>query len=301
MLVLTMPDPSPVAVVGDLLATQALDQGVAAMLVDAAVRDLDELRELGLPIWARYVRAQGATKEHVGELDTRVVVGGAEIDPGDLVVLDADGAVVVKADRVDEVVGAAPRARGARARAPAPVRGGRALLRRQRPPPARRRVTPARRGARPRRGGRDDRGRARRRGVRRAGLGPGRPDRPAATSDARRRPTEAVAGADLVLSLATAAHAVEAAASVALVAHRGTALRRPQHDRSRAQARGGRRGRPHGRGVHGRGAPRDRARAGRPDARARVGRRRRAVRRARSRRSGCRSRSSAASRATRPG
>ena len=106
VLVLTMPDPSPVAVVGDLLATQALDQGVAAMLVDAAVRDLDELRELGLPIWARYVRAQGATKEHVGKLDTRVVVGGTEIDPGDLVVLDADGAVVVKADRVDEVVGA---------------------------------------------------------------------------------------------------------------------------------------------------------------------------------------------------
>jgi len=107
VLVLTMPDPAPVPVVGDLLATQALDQGVAAMLVDAAVRDLDELRELGLPIWARYVRAQGATKEHVGQLDRRVVVGGTEIDPGDLVVLDADGAVVVKADRLDEVVGAA--------------------------------------------------------------------------------------------------------------------------------------------------------------------------------------------------
>ena len=124
VLVLTMPDPSPVAVVGDLLATQALDQGVAAMLVDAAVRDLDELRELGLPIWARFVRAQGATKQHVGQLDARVVVGGTEIDPGDLVVLDADGAVVVKADRVDDVVGAAPRPRGARERPPAPLRGG---------------------------------------------------------------------------------------------------------------------------------------------------------------------------------
>ena len=107
VLVLTMPDPAPVAVVGDLLATQALDQGVAAMLVDAAVRDLDELRELGLPIWTRYVRAQGATKERVGRLDARVVVGGAEIDPGDLLVLDADGAVVVKAERVDDVVHAA--------------------------------------------------------------------------------------------------------------------------------------------------------------------------------------------------
>jgi 4-hydroxy-4-methyl-2-oxoglutarate aldolase len=107
VLVLTMPDPTPVALIGDLLATQALDQEVAGMLVDGAVRDLEELRELGLPIWARYLRAQGATKEHVGELNTPVVVGGAEIEPGDVVVLDADGAVVVKADSVDAVTSAA--------------------------------------------------------------------------------------------------------------------------------------------------------------------------------------------------
>jgi 4-hydroxy-4-methyl-2-oxoglutarate aldolase len=115
VLVLTMPDPMPVAMVGDLLATQALDQGVVAILVDGAVRDVDELRELGLPIWTRYVRAQGAAKEQVGELDTPVVVGGARIARGDVVVLDADGAVVVEAGRVDEVVAAA-REREARER-----------------------------------------------------------------------------------------------------------------------------------------------------------------------------------------
>jgi 4-hydroxy-4-methyl-2-oxoglutarate aldolase len=107
VLVLTMPDPAPVALVGDLLATQALDQGVVALLVDGAVRDLEELRELGLPIWARYVRAQGAAKDQVGELDTPVVVGGARIERGDVIVLDADGAVVVEAARVDDVVVAA--------------------------------------------------------------------------------------------------------------------------------------------------------------------------------------------------
>ena len=107
VLVLTMPQPAPVALIGDLLATQAIDQGVAAMLVDGAVRDLDQLRDLGLPIWARYVRASGATKEKIGELDTPVLVGGADIHPGDVVVLDADGAVVVPRDRVDEVVAAA--------------------------------------------------------------------------------------------------------------------------------------------------------------------------------------------------
>jgi len=107
VLVLTMPEPMPVAMVGDLLATQALDQGVVAILVDGAVRDVEELRELGLPIWARFVRAKGAAKEQPGELDLPVFVGGARIARGDVIVLDADGAVVVEANRVDQVLGAA--------------------------------------------------------------------------------------------------------------------------------------------------------------------------------------------------
>ena len=107
VLVLTSAEPAPVAFVGDLLATQAQAQGVTGILVDGAVRDLDELAELGLPIWTRFVRAQGATKGEVGKLDVPVVVGGVEIRPGDLVVMDCDGAVVVPADRVDEMLPAA--------------------------------------------------------------------------------------------------------------------------------------------------------------------------------------------------
>ena len=107
VLVLTSAEPAPVALVGELLATQAQARGVAGMLVDGAIRDLDELAELGLPIWTRFVRAQGATKGEVGRLDVPVVVGGVEIRPGDLVVMDCDGAVVVPADRVDEVLAAA--------------------------------------------------------------------------------------------------------------------------------------------------------------------------------------------------
>lgn len=107
VLVLTSAEAAPVAFVGDLLATQARAQGVAAMLVDGAVRDLDELAELGLPIWTRFVRAQGATKGEIGELDVPVVVGGVEIRPGDLVVMDGDGAVVVPAGRVEAVLPAA--------------------------------------------------------------------------------------------------------------------------------------------------------------------------------------------------
>jgi len=106
VLVLTMPEPAPVALVGDLLATQAKVHGAAAVLVDAAVRDAEELRELGLPIWARWVRVRGATKDVVGDLDVPVTVGGALIRPGDVLVLDADGVAVVEAERVEEVLAA---------------------------------------------------------------------------------------------------------------------------------------------------------------------------------------------------
>ena len=107
VLVLTMPEPAPVALVGELLATQAQGRGVAAILVDAAVRDVDELRELGLPIWARHVRVRGAEKRVPGTIGEPVEVGDATIRQGDVVVLDADGAVVVERERVEEVLAAA--------------------------------------------------------------------------------------------------------------------------------------------------------------------------------------------------
>jgi 4-hydroxy-4-methyl-2-oxoglutarate aldolase len=107
VLVLTMPEPAPVALVGELLATQAERRGIAALLVDAAVRDVEELRELGLPIWARYVRVRGAEKNVAGSIGGAVEVGGAAIRQGDAVVLDADGVVVVEHERIDEVLAAA--------------------------------------------------------------------------------------------------------------------------------------------------------------------------------------------------
>ncbi len=104
VLVLTMPEPRPVALVGDLLATQAKVHGAAAVLVDASVRDVEELAELGLPIWARWVRVQGAVKRTTGSIGEPVVVGGAAIRQGDAVVLDADGVAVVEHERLDQVL-----------------------------------------------------------------------------------------------------------------------------------------------------------------------------------------------------
>ncbi len=97
ILILTMPEPEPVALIGELLATQALVRQVAGILVDASVRDTEELQALGLPIWTRWIRVRGATKTHVGAINKTVTVGGTTIAPGDLVLLDADGAVAIAA------------------------------------------------------------------------------------------------------------------------------------------------------------------------------------------------------------
>ena len=104
MLVLSMPEPAPVALIGELLATQVKVKQAAGILVDAAIRDVEELIELGLPIWTHFVRVKGATKTKVGELNIPVTVGGTQISPSDILVLDTDGGVCVKREHMDEVL-----------------------------------------------------------------------------------------------------------------------------------------------------------------------------------------------------
>lgn len=107
VLVIAMPEAQPVALVGELLATQALRRGVAGLLVDAAVRDAEELSRMGLPVWARYIRARGAERQTPGRLGVPITLGGTTIHNGDIVVMDTDGAVVVSAQRAIEVLEAA--------------------------------------------------------------------------------------------------------------------------------------------------------------------------------------------------
>jgi 4-hydroxy-4-methyl-2-oxoglutarate aldolase len=104
ILVLTSTDPEPYALIGELMTTQAQVRGVAGILVDGAIRDLDELAAMGLPIWTRFVRAQGAAKSTPGQLDVPVVVGGAAIRPGDIVVMDCDGAMALPIERAADVL-----------------------------------------------------------------------------------------------------------------------------------------------------------------------------------------------------
>ncbi|GAC1348760.1 MAG: 4-carboxy-4-hydroxy-2-oxoadipate aldolase/oxaloacetate decarboxylase [Vulcanimicrobiaceae bacterium] len=107
VLVMRMPECRPVSLLGELLATQCVARGVAAVVVDAAIRDALAIRELGLPVWSRYVRARSAAKRSVGTLDEPLEIGGTLVAPGDLVVLDGDGVLAVPAARAAEIVAVA--------------------------------------------------------------------------------------------------------------------------------------------------------------------------------------------------
>src|SRR6202043_2758429 len=90
VLVLTMPEPRPIALMGELLATQAKARGAVAGLIDGSVRDVEEIAELGLRVWARWVRVASPAKDIAGSIGEPVTVGGATIRQGDVLVLDAD-------------------------------------------------------------------------------------------------------------------------------------------------------------------------------------------------------------------
>jgi 4-hydroxy-4-methyl-2-oxoglutarate aldolase len=107
VLVIAPTSPTQAAYIGDLLATTLATHGVRGVIVDGGVRDVAELTAMGFPAWSRHVSAFGCIKETLGSVNVGVVCAGQWIEPGDVVVADDDGVVVVPRGRAREVLDAA--------------------------------------------------------------------------------------------------------------------------------------------------------------------------------------------------